>query len=90
LGRHSSEYTAGRHHRLALVWIIQTSLIASDALAAHNWWNDPERLPDHSGRPGNELADELAKAAAIRGDLLIDEAFEGGNTIGRGPELAFG
>jgi ribonuclease HI len=47
-------------------------------------------LPGHSGHHGNELADQLATAAARRGDLLIDEAFEEGNTIRRGPELAFG
>ena len=47
-------------------------------------------LPGHSGHPGNELADGLAKAAARRGDLLIDEAFEKGETTRRGPELAFG
>lgn len=47
-------------------------------------------LPGHSGHPDNELADQLATAAARRGDLLIDEAFEEGNTIRRGPELAFG
>ena len=47
-------------------------------------------LPGHSGHRDNELADQLATAAARRGDHLIDEAFEEGNTIRRGPELAFG
>ena len=47
-------------------------------------------LRGHSGHRDNELADQLATAAARRGDLLIDEAFEEGTTIRRGPELAFG
>src|SRR5271157_3640461 len=47
-------------------------------------------LPGHSGHLSNELADQLAKVAARRGDLLIDEAFEEGATTKRGPELAFG
>ncbi len=47
-------------------------------------------LPGHAGHPGNELADRLACSAARRDDLLIDAAFEQGDTIKRGPELAFG
>jgi ribonuclease HI len=47
-------------------------------------------LPGHSGHPGNELADELAGSASKQGDLLIDEAYETGNTIKRGPELSLG
>jgi ribonuclease HI len=47
-------------------------------------------LPGHSGHRDNELADQLAKAAARQSDLLVDEAFEEGNTTRRDPELAFG
>jgi ribonuclease HI len=47
-------------------------------------------LRGHSGHPGNELADELATAAARQGDLLIDQAFEEGDTILHEPRLALG
>ena len=50
-------------------------------------------LPGHSGHRGNELADQLAKAAARGDDLVIDEAYEEGTTTtrqGQGPEFAFG
>lgn len=47
-------------------------------------------LRGHSGHRDNELADQLATAAARRVDLPIDEAFEEGTTTRRGPELAFG
>ncbi len=50
-------------------------------------------LPGHSGHRGNELADQLAKAATRGDDLLTDEAYEEGTTTtrqGQGPEFAFG
>jgi ribonuclease HI len=47
-------------------------------------------LPGHSGHRDNELADQLATAAARQGSLLIDEAFEEGTTTRRGSEFAFG
>ena len=47
-------------------------------------------LPGHAGHRDNELADQLATAAARGADLRIDEAFEEGDPAERGPELAFG